>query len=361
MNFNINIIIIIVIIIINNNSNKNRTSNVILTSFMKLLIVILITFGLSNWWQYDGSKYNDNVIESCSSTTIDACNTFCDHNSSLTLITVSDDFYGEHFTTGGYCTAELTQSCAYDYWLIFRLVPMLLHVLQLFLQFFCWFVYLDFVPQQYQYDLISSYWFESFTYISDRDSNIIDSIAMNVFVDVDGKLLIPSIYELLIELSHPAIYSVFAFIELVTSLYVWSELYYPPINCTSINPLSLYYYPILMTLFEMGKLNIYMFMRCLRRQEYIRGISLLFNVEVLFYNSIFTIILGILFIPNIIYQLIIPFHKPININNKINSNVLISSSTNNPLIKSIDNQNNKRILSKDIDENGIRLSNLTNV
>ena len=79
------------------------------------MLVVGISLGLNNWWSFSDSGHNNDVIETCSSTDTGACGTFCDHNSTLTLVTVNDDFYSARYSTSGYCTAELTQSCAYDY------------------------------------------------------------------------------------------------------------------------------------------------------------------------------------------------------------------------------------------------------
>ena len=130
-----------------------------LVSVGKLILVIALSLWLNNWWTFSGSKYNDDMVSECSSTEISSCGTFCDNNVTVTLVTVSDDLVGLHDATGGYCAVSLPQSCAYDYWLIFRLVPICLHILMVALQFMCLFKYKEFVPQQLQYNVIAEHWF----------------------------------------------------------------------------------------------------------------------------------------------------------------------------------------------------------
>mgnify|MGYP003387088732 CR=1 FL=1 len=84
-------------------------------------------------------------------------------------------------------------------------------------------------------------------------------------------------------------------------IYVWSELYFPPINCTMAIPLSYYYYPIALTLFDMGKLNVYLAMRYASRKEFMKALVVTCNMEVLLVNTAVTIVLGVIFLPSILY------------------------------------------------------------
>ena len=279
---------------------RGKTKYVVAVAVAKLIAVIVLSLGFTRWWSYSGSQYNNDVVDSCSSTELDVCGTFCDHNSTLTLVTTNDDVYHHHFTTEGYCTAELTQSCAYDYWMIFRLVPIVMHIVQFMLQWICWYKFRNFVPQFVQFELISNYLLIDHVEDSPTESS---SASTNVS---------SSFNELMSELYKPPFYSVFAFIELMTALYVWSELYFPPINCTSVIPLSYYYYPLLMTMLEMGKLNVYLSLRQIRNKNGYQAVFLVFNAKVFFFNFVITCMLGLAFLPNILYSCLYEDSTPIN-------------------------------------------------
>ena len=94
----------------------------------------------------------------------------------------------------------------------------------------------------------------------------------------------------------PSIYSIFAFIEICTCIYVWGELLFPSTFCGHVRPLSLYYYPVLMSLLDLVKLNIYISYQYFRRDLYTNSCLVLFNMEVFVSNCWVTTALAGMFV-----------------------------------------------------------------
>ena len=62
-------------------------------------------------------------------------------------------------------------------------------------------------------------------------------------------------------------------------IYVWGELGFPPIYCGAVRPLSMYYYPLLMTLLDITKFNIYIAFKLMQDGHLWGGILAMVNVE----------------------------------------------------------------------------------
>ena len=98
------------------------------------------------------------------------------------------------------------------------------------------------------------------------------------------------------ELQHPRFYTVFAFVELITLVYVWGELLYPPVYCGAVRPLSLYYYPILMSLLDLMKLNIYLGRKLVKAGRALEGVCALLDARCIVTHAWTTVVLGLLFV-----------------------------------------------------------------
>ncbi len=96
----------------------------------------------------------------------------------------------------------------------------------------------------------------------------------------------------------PWFVGVFAIIEMGIVGYVWSELWYPPVYCGAVRPLSMYYYPILMTLFDTIKLNIYACSKCIQSKQYLSGVQMLFNIKLFIAFTWTTVLLSVMCVVN---------------------------------------------------------------
>jgi len=191
--------------------------------------------------------------------------------------TIDDvEFYGpnvdihENYSNDPYCVAELRGSCAHSYWLLFKLVPLAFHALGCALQCLAWANRKEFTPQQRQYDVVLLYiypqWVSTIQESCERPVAAGDHVA------------------LVRHLSKEPFDSVFAFLEMLTVVYVWGELMYPPVYCGAVRPLSLYYYPIIMTLLELTKFNMYLASRLFQEGRHWQALLSLLNFEVLLTN-----------------------------------------------------------------------------
>lgn len=239
-----------------------NTASIVTLTFIKLMCAVALALFAYDWWRY-GVNGSDQVVQSCSNPTVGRCNSFCGDvmvvNVNITDVdySIDDAQYGfpeistfSHFTNEPYCIADFRGQCAYKYWLLFKLVPIMLHVLGFVLQCVTWWHYKDFTPQQRQYDSIIAHMYPDL-YSGEQDATIGG-------VDESRQKNIRGMFaELLLRPSD----SVFAFIEMATVGYVWGELWHPPIYCGSVRPLSLYYYPILMSALELTKFNVYVGIR----------------------------------------------------------------------------------------------------
>lgn len=352
-------------------------SAVIPMAFVKLLMVIGITMGLSDWWKYgfiDRAARNE-VVESCSNPSVGNCYSLCGSPSVVQVQIIDDDFgFDDVYTPPhikvtessfvvSYCVAELLGSCAFDYWLAFKLVPLLLHVLQFLLQCFAWWWYKDFTPQQKQYDLTISYLYPEVN-LSERscddnisinkpnecnneDSDSANSMSSSMSSSSSGSITIaysrhnicsssnsisdiqsssksqsqcadkgkdqgfsPSsdnkwahLSSLVGQLTRHTFFCSFSFIEVFTIMYVWGELQYPPVFCGSKRPLSLYYYPILMSLLDLTKFNVYVAVKHCGQQRFGDALFALLNLDMFLSNLWISVVLSVMFVVGLIFSM----------------------------------------------------------
>jgi len=223
-------------------------NHVIKISLVKLALVCVVSLVLDDYWRYCGTGAGDDdtgggVLQFCSATCSgsDGCGDTCASQCETSVQT--------SFTST--CSATFTQRCACRYWSVFVLVPLLLHVLQFALQCACHYRYANFDPQKEQYVLL----------LRHRGGARAD---MGADADMDTLSLVRALCD-------PPLYSVFSFIEAATLLYVWVELFNLPVRCDTAVPTSQLYYPILMTLLDMGKLNVFAAVEAADRGQYLQA------------------------------------------------------------------------------------------
>jgi len=245
-------------------------------TLVKLLFAVVISMVLYSWWRLGDDS--DTVLESCSNPTPGNCFSFCNDVVIKNVDIIDDDFRIDdannapsttvtaHSTNEPYCIAELDGSCAYKYWMIFKLVPVLLHGLGFLLQCLTWWHHRDFNPQQRQYDVIIAQLYPTlFAARGIVSTNSIINTTSNGNGCDDEKAYsydnrnysLEELQALFMRLMERRSDSVFAFLEILTVVYVWGELWYPQVYCGAVRPLSLYYYPIAMTLLDLIKFNVY--------------------------------------------------------------------------------------------------------
>ena len=146
----------------------NHSVVIVGITLFKLLAAIVISLSLNNWWTLNGSTH---VVESCANPLVGSCHSYC--GTVFTVdVNITDDDYSvdddaangfpiihtnSHFTNDPYCVAEFEGDCAY--WLVFKLVPILLHLLGFVLQIVTYYHYQESNPQEKQYDTIMRYWY----------------------------------------------------------------------------------------------------------------------------------------------------------------------------------------------------------
>lgn len=256
--------------------NHKLLVGVVTITFFKLLLAIVISMGLNNWWSYGDHDNSDAVVESCSNPAVGNCYSFCQDVTVVGVNITTDDYTVDdgtadsyptvnsatHYTEDTYCIAELRGGCAYGYWLVFRLVPIMLHTVGFLMQGLTWWFYSEFTPQQKQFDFYIEYLFPE----------LLDVI----HVADGGKLDYRAMFR---DLTRNPAFSVFSFLEMLTVVYVWGELWVPSVYCGSVRPLSLYHYPILMTLLELTKFNLYVVSSLAQEGCFGLAVWSLFNFE----------------------------------------------------------------------------------
>ena len=282
-------------------STSYSNASMVALSFFKVILIIAISLSLDNWWtygSYSSVSRNNGIIESCSNTDETECFSFCPGNIETVVISISDITGANQNTTATNCIANLPASCAYKYWLIFKLVPMMAHLFVLLLQCWCLYRYKEFTPQELQFSIISKY-----LYSNDYAIDLVDKLS---FKSMMQKLLCRPFY------------SIFPFMELSIAVYVWGELRYPSTSCGSIPPLSAYYYPILMTIFDMSKFNLYHAGSRVARGEYCSAIGAAINLESFFFYSLLAFILGLHFMYNYVKLLVHTLYSMLNLTQAMN-------------------------------------------
>ena len=278
----------------------------VVLSFVKLVCIILLSLFQNNWWSYGGDrniKRNHEVVESCSSPT--HCFSFCPGYITNFTAYIHDDTLNNIFNKS-YCSANLPGYCGYEYWLIFKLVPLLVHFLVLIMQCCCLFLYKSFTPQTVQYGIICKYLIVDLESGNEENFDKVDIIVEpargeerfnsdNHYVQIELETKPESFLSMLEQLVEHPLYSIFPFLEFATAVYVWGELLFPSTSCSSITPLSAYYYPILMTIFDMSKFNFYVASRYLKCRKYWKAVTVPLNLYYFFFYIMVSVLLGIHF------------------------------------------------------------------
>jgi hypothetical protein len=274
---------------------KNSAYIVVLISLVKLAGASLFTLMYYDWWTYNSSA-DDVLLQSCSNPLVGSCMSYCNDIYIVDVNITHDDYRfddnfitpktsrGRHFSSSEYCVAEFRGYCAYNYWLVFKMVPILLHVVGFILQCMAWRHNRFFVPQQKQFDTIIAHRYPGL--FTDK---------VDVGAAVSGVSAIHATSNLSVvlrELTTTPFYNIFAFLEVCIVLYVWGELLYPPIYCDSVRPLSLYYYPLLMSSLELVKFNMYAGVKLCALGRYGEAILACLSMDMFLTNSFFTTVLA---------------------------------------------------------------------
>ncbi len=108
---------------------------------------------------------------------------------------------------------------------------------------------------------------------------------------------------LLNQLSRRTFFNVFAFIEMFTVVYVWGELRYPPVFCGATRPLSLYYYPIALSMLDLIKFNIYVAVEHWKSGCHLDAALAPLNLEMFITNLWVTAALSVMFVVGVLTDL----------------------------------------------------------
>ena len=200
---------------------------------------------------------------------------------------------------------------------------MLLHLLQFIIQILYFYAYANFNPQDTHYKLLSKY--------------------LRGVKTSDGELV--SLRKIMNILVNPW-YCLFPFLELLTIVIVWMEFAFPTVKCSdqSYAPLSFYYYPILMTIVDIGKLNVYMGMEkelWYKSGNLVHLLSSFMALNILFLNLIVTVIQGLLFAFSLMLLGIPFFYFPFNL---ANDDLIVMDIARNPVIET----DEKDVMSTDV-------------
>lgn len=270
-----------------------KLNTIVSLSFVKLILAVVVTLTTNNWWANRGQSV---LIDSCTSPSAGNCFSFCNDVVTTEVTLVNDDIttvlsmWGgsttelvNHTGTTSFCLAEFNGQCSYDYWLLFNLPPILFHALYYILTCVTWHAYQNFVPQQLQYDKIIAFRYPDV--IGEAGEKRGEPIVSRE----DGL-------DIFVDIATPLFYNVFPFIEVLTVMYVWGQLLAPPVFCGSARPLSLYYYPIIMSLLDLTKFNIYVSTKLFVNKRYLDSVLALLNFEMFASNISFSFVLAMVFL-----------------------------------------------------------------
>ena len=274
---------------------QRSNRSIVFYTFAKLVFAVIISLTLNNWWTYGGHTA-DGIVESCASPTDGHCHSFCGDVETVPL-NITDDDYGftvtlpvevyinPHYTISAYCVANFRQNCAYQYWLLFKLVPLLFHIVGFLLQLVTLGLASDFNPQQRQYDIVLAHLYPDVFGDKARESGVYEygQQKLNYAAMLTELLASPSS-------------SVFVFLEMLTVLYVWGELCFSPVFCGAVRPLSLYYYPIAMSLLDLTKFNFYVATRLRTEKRIGEAAFVLLSVELFCTNLWVSMVLAVMFV-----------------------------------------------------------------
>jgi len=288
-------------------SALDKSNTVFGIAVAKFLFGTAVALSLPDWWRYSGGSDvpgNDVVLASCSNPTIGNCFSYCGDVDVITVniatddVVVGDDYYvnpraetTSHSQITGYCVALLPGYCGYELWLDLKLLPLLLQLFAVVLQVVLWqwgSSGFTSTPQRAQYELLLGQ-----LYPQVQTSRGVD--LKKTENEPPGNCL-ASRLALLRRLATPLFPCVFWFLELVTVVYVWSELLFPPVYCGSVPPLSLYYYPILMSLLDLMKLNIYTSLELFKAKRRLESVLALLDLQLFFTHMWVTVALGLIFV-----------------------------------------------------------------
>ena len=282
---------------------RDRSSRaVIILTFVKLLLAVAVSLSLNSWWTFGGDS-DDAVVESCSNPTVGHCHSVCGDVQTISVNITDDDYAfsqtvpptvstATHYSSASYCVASFRQDCAYKYWLVMKMVPLLFHVAGFLLQFITLRFKRDFNPQQRQYDVIIAHLYPDVCPDTDHGGGMVGGARSYNYAAMLSELLVsPSS-------------SVFVFIEMLTVVYVWGELWFPPIYCGQARPLSLYYYPILMSMLDLTKFNFYVATRLRVRRRFGEALFALLSLELFATNLWISVVLSVGFVVSWMLRLI---------------------------------------------------------
>jgi hypothetical protein len=192
---------------------------------------------------------------------------------------------------------------------VYKLVPLVLSVLQFLLQFGCMATFDAFDPQRVQYELLAKH---VHSVIGDdagadwvgtsrrppRGSSWRQSVTTGFVDSVHASS--KGFQDILRLFFRDPLYCFFSGIEVFTVVYVWMELTFSPVSCGNQFRLSRLYYPMILTVLDFGKLNFYVALRSWRRGQLTRAASSLLNLQIFFLYVVFSIILAFVFVGGVI-------------------------------------------------------------
>lgn len=276
-------------------------TNEVSLSLAKLLITTVISLTLDNWWRFGSAGSHSGVVDSCSNPDHTICSSFCNDTYIVDVpiahddYTLDDDVFarprihrGSNPFSESYCIAFFRKDCAYEYWLTFRLVPICMHAVAFLMQFAVWWYYKTFTPQQEQFNTIISYRFPE---VPGAEEVALSGDSMQDFVSMLRQLM-----------KRPSD-SIFSFLQVATVLYAWGELWFPPIFCNDIRPLSLYYFPIMITLIDFTHFNLFVARRLVATKKYHHATLALLHVEMFFVYITVSLLLSGVFVAGVVSDL----------------------------------------------------------
>ena len=276
-----------------------------------------MSLAINNWWSFSGGTGDNHLIESCSNPAPGNCHSFCDDIVVIDVEFTTDDFdfvnidgsnvqnKTSHDIQDPYCIADFRSNCAYQYWLVFKLVPIALHVAGFLMQLLTWWYYKDFTPQQKQYDVIIAHLYSEISTATAPGAAAATATATDTDTAADtgqqntDVVNYPEMFRGLLEKPYA---SVFSLLEVMTVVYVWGELLYPPVYCGSARPLSLYYYPVGMSLLELTKFNFYASRQLYKQKRYDKAVFALLSIEMMGTTAWVTTCLALIFLIGVVYD-----------------------------------------------------------
>ena len=192
------------------------------------------------------------------------------------------------------------------------------HLIGFLLQYRSWWLSRDFSPQEKQYNVMLSHLYPDLfcldsetltTNSADSNSTCTGGTGSDSsgVVGVDGTDVVKGTassiscignnYSVMFrDLTQRPNDSIFSFLEILTVVYVWGELQYPSVYCGSVRPLSLYYYPIVMSLLDLTKFNVYVCTRLYYSKRYRVAVLAVLDFGMFITNTWVTAVLAVMFV-----------------------------------------------------------------